>query len=101
MQMSGFNKMSNTHLLWNHRNTTSLSGLGLKLNDSMVVCVYYLHLPYRYLSPVRPGHRVLPPPECPGTPTSQVSLPQAQTPQHPRSNSLSLFYKKRETRLHM
>ncbi|CAL8267872.1 unnamed protein product [Merluccius merluccius] len=47
-----------------------------------------------YLSPVRPGHRVLPPPACPGTPTSQAALPQAQTPQHPRSNSLSLFYKK-------
>ncbi|XP_056449509.1 retinoblastoma-associated protein [Gadus chalcogrammus] len=48
-----------------------------------------------YLSPVRPGYRVLPPPQCPGTPpTSLGSLSQAPIPQHPRSNSLSLFYKK-------
>ncbi|KAG7280216.1 hypothetical protein CRUP_037577 [Coryphaenoides rupestris] len=47
-----------------------------------------------YLSPVRPEHRVLLPPERPGTPTGQAPLPQAQAPQHQRSNSLSLFYKK-------
>lgn len=51
-----------------------------------------------YLSPVRPGIRVLPP-ESPATPSSQASsqaAPQAasQTPRHPKSNSLSLFYKK-------
>ncbi|XP_061595820.1 retinoblastoma-associated protein [Cololabis saira] len=51
-----------------------------------------------YLSPVRPGHRILPP-ESPATPTSQAS-PQpscqaaGQAPRHPKSNSLSLFYKK-------
>uniref|UniRef100_A0A665WNY3 Retinoblastoma 1 n=1 Tax=Echeneis naucrates TaxID=173247 RepID=A0A665WNY3_ECHNA len=51
-----------------------------------------------YLSPVRPGHRVLPPefPATPGSPaTSQVPTQAAsQTPRHPKSNSLSLFYKK-------
>ncbi|XP_045895574.1 retinoblastoma-associated protein [Micropterus dolomieu] len=51
-----------------------------------------------YLSPVRPGHRVLPP-ESPATPTSQTSSqpptqPAGPTPRLPKSNSLSLFYKK-------
>ncbi|CAG5875392.1 unnamed protein product [Menidia menidia] len=48
-----------------------------------------------YLSPVRPGHRVLPP-ESPATPNSQASQVQAagQAPRLPKSNSLSLFYKK-------
>ncbi|XP_047462605.1 retinoblastoma-associated protein isoform X2 [Mugil cephalus] len=51
-----------------------------------------------YLSPMRPGVRVLPP-ESPATPSSQVSSQSAsqaasQTPRHTKSNSLSLFYKK-------
>ncbi|XP_075957312.1 retinoblastoma-associated protein isoform X1 [Anarhichas minor] len=51
-----------------------------------------------YLSPMRPGLRVLPP-ESPPTPGSQASSqpsaqPAGQTPQLPKSNSLSLFYKK-------
>ncbi|XP_053296961.1 retinoblastoma-associated protein [Pleuronectes platessa] len=51
-----------------------------------------------YLSPVRPGHRVLPP-ESPGTVNSQASShaptqPPTPIPRHPKSNSLSLFYKK-------
>lgn len=47
-----------------------------------------------YLSPMRPGHRVLPP-ESPAPPSSQVSSqPAGQTPRLPKSNSLSLFYKK-------
>uniref|UniRef100_A0A8C7ZTF8 Retinoblastoma 1 n=1 Tax=Oryzias sinensis TaxID=183150 RepID=A0A8C7ZTF8_9TELE len=51
-----------------------------------------------YLSPIRPGLRVLPP-ESPATPSSQASsqpTPQAagQAPRQPKSNSLSLFYKK-------
>lgn len=60
--------------------------------------------PDRYLSPVRPGQRVLPP-DSPATPNSQAAsqpptqpAPQAagQTPRPPKSNSLSLFYKKCE-----
>ncbi|KAM4620880.1 retinoblastoma-associated protein [Polymixia lowei] len=76
-----------------------------------------------YLSPMRPSHGVLPPPESPATPSSQPASqpgpqpasqpgpqaasqpgpqpasqpgPQAagQAPRLPRSNSLSLFYKK-------
>ncbi|XP_019941544.1 retinoblastoma-associated protein isoform X1 [Paralichthys olivaceus] len=51
-----------------------------------------------YLSPVRPGHRVLPP-ESPGTVNSHASShaptqPPTQIPRHSKSNSLSLFYKK-------
>ncbi|KAK2828493.1 hypothetical protein Q5P01_019527 [Channa striata] len=51
-----------------------------------------------YLSPVRPGLRILPP-DSPDTPSSQASSqaptqPASQTPRHPKSNSLSLFYKK-------
>ncbi|XP_031713108.1 retinoblastoma-associated protein isoform X1 [Anarrhichthys ocellatus] len=51
-----------------------------------------------YLSPMRPGLRVLPP-ESPPTPGSQASSqpsaqPAGQTPRLPKSNSLSLFYKK-------
>ncbi|CAJ1064163.1 retinoblastoma-associated protein [Xyrichtys novacula] len=51
-----------------------------------------------YLSPVRPGLRILPP-ESPAAPTSLASSqPPAQTanqtPRLPKSNSLSLFYKK-------
>ncbi|XP_078122338.1 retinoblastoma-associated protein [Sander vitreus] len=51
-----------------------------------------------YLSPMRPGLRVLPP-ESPATPSSQAASqptaqPAGQTPHHPKSNSLSLFYKK-------
>ncbi|XP_015251259.1 PREDICTED: retinoblastoma-associated protein isoform X2 [Cyprinodon variegatus] len=52
-----------------------------------------------YLSPTRPGLRVLPP-ESPATPPQQPaasqSAPQApcQAPRQPKSNSLSLFYKK-------
>ncbi|XP_069002766.1 retinoblastoma-associated protein isoform X1 [Embiotoca jacksoni] len=51
-----------------------------------------------YLSPVRPGLRVLPP-ESPSTPSSQTSSQPAaqaagQVPRQPKSNSLSLFYKK-------
>ncbi|XP_041807744.1 retinoblastoma-associated protein [Chelmon rostratus] len=51
-----------------------------------------------YLSPMRPGHRVLPP-ESSATATSQASSqpptqPTGQTPRLPKSNSLSLFYKK-------
>ncbi|KAM3868853.1 retinoblastoma-associated protein [Diretmus argenteus] len=55
-----------------------------------------------YLSPMRPGHRILPP-ESSATPNSQPACqaptqpaPQGagQTPRHSRSNSLSLFYKK-------
>ncbi|XP_058482776.1 retinoblastoma-associated protein isoform X2 [Solea solea] len=51
-----------------------------------------------YLSPVRPGHRVLPP-ESPDAANSQASTqapnqPANQTPRQPKSNSLSLFYKK-------
>uniref|UniRef100_A0A668ACL5 Retinoblastoma 1 n=1 Tax=Myripristis murdjan TaxID=586833 RepID=A0A668ACL5_9TELE len=51
-----------------------------------------------YLSPMRPGHRVLPP-ESAATPGPQPvaqapSQPTGQTPRPPRSNSLNLFYKK-------
>ncbi|XP_076024576.1 retinoblastoma-associated protein [Genypterus blacodes] len=55
-----------------------------------------------YLSPMRPGHHVLPP-ESPTTPASQAatqaptqasSQAACQTPRHSKSNSLSLFYKK-------
>uniref|UniRef100_A0AAQ4R613 Retinoblastoma 1 n=1 Tax=Gasterosteus aculeatus aculeatus TaxID=481459 RepID=A0AAQ4R613_GASAC len=47
-----------------------------------------------YLSPVRGGLRDLPP-ESPATPTSQtLNQPAGQTPRLPKSNSLSLFYKK-------
>uniref|UniRef100_A0A3Q3SAJ1 Retinoblastoma-associated protein n=1 Tax=Mastacembelus armatus TaxID=205130 RepID=A0A3Q3SAJ1_9TELE len=51
-----------------------------------------------YLSPMRPGLRVLPP-DSPATPSSQASCqalsqPAGQTPHLPKSNSLSLFYKK-------
>ncbi|XP_022618103.1 retinoblastoma-associated protein isoform X1 [Seriola dumerili] len=51
-----------------------------------------------YLSPMRPGHRALPP-ESPATASSQASSqvltqPAGQTPRPPKSNSLSLFYKK-------
>lgn len=51
-----------------------------------------------YLSPMRPGLRVSPP-ESTATPSAQGSSPPAsqaanQTPRHPKSNSLSLFYKK-------
>ncbi|KAL6098929.1 rb1 [Pungitius sinensis] len=50
-----------------------------------------------YLSPVRPGRDL--PPETPATPTSQTSSqplnqPAGHTPRLPKSNSLSLFYKK-------
>lgn len=52
----------------------------------------------RYLSPLRPGLRVLPP-ESSTLPSSQASLqpappPASQAPRLPKSNSLSLFYKK-------
>lgn len=59
----------------------------------------FLCCPLRYLSPMRPGLRVLPP-ESSATPGSQASaqpLTQpggGQTPRLPKSNSLSLFYKK-------
>ena len=57
----------------------------------------FFHCPHRYLSPMRPGHRVLPP-ESPATPSSQASSqPAGQTPRLPKSNSLSLFYKKCKT----
>lgn len=51
-----------------------------------------------YLSPLRPGVRVLPP-ESPVAPSSQPSAPAPnqpapQPPRHAKSNSLSLFYKK-------
>lgn len=48
-----------------------------------------------YLSPVRPGVRILPP-ELPATPskTTPQTPNQPQPPKHARSNSLSLFYKK-------
>ncbi|XP_061818210.1 retinoblastoma-associated protein [Nerophis lumbriciformis] len=55
-----------------------------------------------YLSPVRPGLRTMPP-ESPANPESQAAPPPPNQPvlqsagqnaQHPRSNSLSLFYKK-------
>uniref|UniRef100_A0A3P9K0P1 RB transcriptional corepressor 1 n=1 Tax=Oryzias latipes TaxID=8090 RepID=A0A3P9K0P1_ORYLA len=51
-----------------------------------------------YLSPIRPGLRVLPP-ESPATPSSQASSQPTlqaagQAPRQPKSNSLSLFYKK-------
>ncbi|XP_008293447.1 retinoblastoma-associated protein [Stegastes partitus] len=47
-----------------------------------------------YLSPMRPGTRILPP-ESPATPSSQASSQAAsQTPRPSKSNSLSLFYKK-------
>ncbi|KAM8898409.1 retinoblastoma-associated protein isoform 2-T2 [Spinachia spinachia] len=46
-----------------------------------------------YLSPVRPRRDL--PPEAPATPTSQpLNQPAGQTPRLPKSNSLSLFYKK-------
>ncbi|XP_062309295.1 retinoblastoma-associated protein [Osmerus eperlanus] len=48
-----------------------------------------------YLSPVRPSTRALPPPESPFTPSSQPpSQAPPQNPRQPKSNSLSLFYKK-------
>uniref|UniRef100_A0A674BH36 Retinoblastoma 1 n=1 Tax=Salmo trutta TaxID=8032 RepID=A0A674BH36_SALTR len=48
-----------------------------------------------YLSPVRPSSRTLPAPESTAPPSSQPSaLATHQTPRHPKSNSLSLFYKK-------
>lgn len=47
-----------------------------------------------YLSPMHPGLRVSPP-ESPATPSSQASSQAASaTPRLPKSNSLSLFYKK-------
>ncbi|KAM4545422.1 retinoblastoma-associated protein [Odontesthes bonariensis] len=51
-----------------------------------------------YLSPMRPGQRVLPP-DSPAAPASQTSSQPAvqvagQATRHPKSNSLSLFYKK-------
>ncbi|RVE63674.1 hypothetical protein OJAV_G00138810 [Oryzias javanicus] len=51
-----------------------------------------------YLSPIRPGLRVLPP-ESPATPSSQASSQPnsqavGQAPRQSKSNSLSLFYKK-------
>uniref|UniRef100_A0A3B3BA49 Retinoblastoma 1 n=1 Tax=Oryzias melastigma TaxID=30732 RepID=A0A3B3BA49_ORYME len=51
-----------------------------------------------YLSPIRPGLRVLPP-ESPATPSSQASSQAnsqavGQAPRQSKSNSLSLFYKK-------
>ncbi|KAK5918408.1 hypothetical protein CgunFtcFv8_003176 [Champsocephalus gunnari] len=47
-----------------------------------------------YLSPMRPGSRVLPP-DSPAPPSSQVSSqPSTQNARLPKSNSLSLFYKK-------
>ncbi|KAF7656027.1 hypothetical protein LDENG_00047180 [Lucifuga dentata] len=55
-----------------------------------------------YLSPIHPVHHVLPP-ESPVMPSSQAatqaptqtaSQTTSQTPRHPKSNSLSLFYKK-------
>lgn len=54
----------------------------------------FLYCPYRYLSPMRPGSRVLPP-DSPAPPSSQVSSqPSTQNARLPKSNSLSLFYKK-------
>lgn len=54
--------------------------------------------PRSYLSPIRPSHPVLPPesPATPGCQTASQAPSQAasQTPRHPKSNSLSLFYKK-------
>ncbi|XP_055798524.1 retinoblastoma-associated protein [Salvelinus fontinalis] len=48
-----------------------------------------------YLSPVRPSSRILPAPESTAPPSSQPSASAPhQTPRHPKSNSLSLFYKK-------
>uniref|UniRef100_A0A6Q2YLI7 Retinoblastoma-associated protein n=1 Tax=Esox lucius TaxID=8010 RepID=A0A6Q2YLI7_ESOLU len=48
-----------------------------------------------YLSPVRPSNRTLTAPECPATPPSQPPAPAPnQTPRHPQSKSLSVFYKK-------
>uniref|UniRef100_A0A4W5N7Z5 Retinoblastoma-associated protein n=1 Tax=Hucho hucho TaxID=62062 RepID=A0A4W5N7Z5_9TELE len=48
-----------------------------------------------YLSPVRPSSRTLPAAESTAPPSSQPSAPAPhQTPRHPKSNSLSLFYKK-------
>lgn len=52
-----------------------------------------------YLSPIRPGMRVLPP-DSPATPPQQPTVSQStsqaacQSPRQPKSNSLSLFYKK-------
>ncbi|XP_042287607.1 retinoblastoma-associated protein isoform X2 [Thunnus maccoyii] len=52
-----------------------------------------------YLSPVRPGLRVLPPESpssqvAPQPQTQPASQAAGQTPRHTKSNSLSLFYKK-------
>uniref|UniRef100_A0A3Q0SAZ1 Retinoblastoma 1 n=1 Tax=Amphilophus citrinellus TaxID=61819 RepID=A0A3Q0SAZ1_AMPCI len=47
-----------------------------------------------YLSPVRPGHRVLPPDSSSQTSSQAASQAASQAPRHPKSNSLSLFYKK-------
>ncbi|XP_041751018.1 retinoblastoma-associated protein [Coregonus clupeaformis] len=48
-----------------------------------------------YLSPVRPSSRPLPAAESTAPPSSQPPTPAShQTPRHPKSNSLSLFYKK-------
>lgn len=66
-----------------------------------ILCVNKLnvfHCPTRYLSPLRPGLRVLPP-ESSAPPRSQAPSqpplqPASQTPRLPKSNSLSLFYKK-------
>ncbi|XP_036380704.1 retinoblastoma-associated protein [Megalops cyprinoides] len=44
-----------------------------------------------YLSPVRPSNRAPPPSDAQATPTSQAAT---HSPKHPKSTSLSLFYKK-------
>lgn len=52
----------------------------------------------RYLSPLRPGLRVLPPessaPPSSQAPSQPAPQPASQAPRLPKSNSLSLFYKK-------
>lgn len=52
----------------------------------------------RYLSPLRPGLRVLPPessvPPSSQAPSQPPPQPANQAPRLPKSNSLSLFYKK-------
>uniref|UniRef100_A0A669CBR7 Retinoblastoma 1 n=1 Tax=Oreochromis niloticus TaxID=8128 RepID=A0A669CBR7_ORENI len=50
--------------------------------------------PHRYLSPMRPGLRVLPPESSSQTSSQPASQATSQPPRPLKSNSLSLFYKK-------
>ncbi|KAF6728944.1 Retinoblastoma-associated protein [Oryzias melastigma] len=78
--------------------TVSFTNVSLNRRIPHVCRLLKTSLTQIYLSPIRPGLRVLPP-ESPATPSSQASSQAnsqavGQAPRQSKSNSLSLFYKK-------